>query len=305
MAKPIQPIIKPQRLKPGDVIGIAAPAGPYDKDEFENGITAIRDLQFQVKIPPDLQKPVGFLAASDNHRAKLLMDLFKDPEVDAIVCARGGYGSLRILDNLDYGLIQNHPKVFVGFSDISALHTALVMQAGLTVFHGPGVTSLARSGEKTRATLFQTLTTDQPIEVRPDNPIPICAGQATGMLTGGNLATLCHLLGTPFAPIYKDGIVLLEDTAEAPYKIDRMLFQMKMAGCFEGVKGAILGRFQDSGNYQDICDLVGAIFEDMQVPILAGFEIGHNGCNMTIPLGIPATLDTEQGSLIFQETATS
>ena len=305
MTKPNQPAIKPRRIKPGNVIGIAAPAGPYQEDEFKKGIAVIRDMGFQVRIPQDLQQPKSFLAGSDEHRANMLMDLFKDPEVDAIVCARGGYGSLRILERLDYDMIRRHPKAFVGFSDISALHAALMVRCGLVVFHGPMVISLGKSGDKTRASFFEAMTTDQPVEVQPDNPIPICAGQTTGIMAGGNLATLCHLLGTPFAPIYKDTIVLLEDITEAPYKIDRMLVQMKMAGCFDGIKGAVLGGFHESGSYQDIYDIVADIFKDKGVPVLAGFEIGHSNENLTVPLGIRATLDTEKGTLEYRECATT
>ena len=304
MANFDQSIIKTKRLVPGDTIGIAAPAGPYDEGEFEKGIAAIRNMGFQVRIPEKLQQPLSFLAGSDEHRASLLMDLFKNPAVDAIICARGGYGSLRILERLDYDMIRRHPKAFVGFSDISALHTALMMHCGLAVFHGPMVISLGKSSSRTNTSLLEALSTDQPIEIHPDNSIAIKAGQTTGMVAGGNLATLCHLLGTPFTPIYKDAILLLEDITEAPYKIDRMLFQMKMAGCFDGIKGVVLGSFQQSGSYQEICDIVGEIFKDFKVPVLAGFEIGHNGTNLALPLGLTATLDTEKGGLVFHEPAT-
>jgi len=305
MTNSISPLSKPKRLSPGDTIGIAAPAGPYAEHEFEKGLAVIQDMGFRVKVPENLQLPKGFLAGSDEHRASLLMDMFTDPTVDAIVCARGGYGSIRILKRLDWEVVRNHPKIFVGFSDISALHASLITRARQAVFHGPMVISLGKTGNKTRASYLQAMTSDQPIAIQPDNPIPICAGQTTGIVAGGNLATLCHLLGTPFAPIYKDTILLLEDITEAPYKIDRMLYQMKLAGCFIGVNGIVLGSFQESGNYLEICDIVADIFKDKNVPVLAGFEIGHGRENLTIPLGIRATLDTEEGGLTYAETATS
>jgi len=305
MVEPIQPIIKPGRLNPGDIIGIAAPAGPYAQDEFEKGIAAIRELGFQVKIPENLQRPQSFLAGSDDHRADLLEALFKDPEVDAIICARGGYGSLRILERLDYDMIRRHPKTFMGFSDISALHASLITRAGLVVFHGPMIISLGKSSAETRASLLEALTLDRPIEIHPSKPNQLCPGVASGIVQGGNLATLCHLLGTPFTPLYKNTILVLEDITETPYKIDRMLYQMKLAGCFAGVNGVVLGSFQESGSYREICDIVGEIFRDLKVPVLAGFEIGHSHENVTIPLGIRATLDTEEGSLRFHEPATS
>ena len=193
----------------------------------------------------------------------------------------------------------------MGFSDISALHAAFMMHCGLAVFHGPMVISLGKSRSQTNTSLLEALSTDQPIEIYPTKPNQLSPGMATGNVAGGNLATLCHLLGTSFTPIYKDAILLLEDITEAPYKIDRMLFQMKLAGCFDGIKGVVLGSFQDSGSYQEICDIVSDIFREMQVPVLAGFEIGHNQTNLTIPLGLMATLDTGKGTLRYHESATS
>jgi len=297
-------LIKPKRLLPGGVIGVAAPSGPYKVDEFKKGIAVLRDMGFRVRVPENLQQPESFLAASDEHRVKLLKDLFKDPGVSAIVCARGGYGAMRVLERLDYDVIRSNPKSFVGFSDISALHAAIIAQAGLVVFHGPMVASLGKSDQRTRESFLQSLTTDQLMDVQSDDPILIHPGISTGVVAGGNMATLCHLLGTSFAPIYRGCIVLLEDTSEAPYKIDRMLIQMKMAGSFDGIKGVALGSFHDCGSYQEICDIVGDIFKEFNVPVLAGFAIGHNGTNLTIPLGLKATLDTEKGSLQFNEPAT-
>jgi muramoyltetrapeptide carboxypeptidase len=131
----------------------------------------------------------------------------------------------------------------------------------------------------------------------------VSPGKGTGVVSGGNLATLSHLLGTPYSPLYKGCIFVMEDTGEALYRIDRMLFQMKWAGCFQGISGVVLGRFQDCGKYETICDIVGNLFEDMKIPILGGFDIGHGDNNITIPMGIRATLDTDQSTLLYQEAA--
>jgi muramoyltetrapeptide carboxypeptidase len=299
-----QAIIKPRRLKPGDVIGIAAPAGPYEKKIFDKGVAVIKEMGFEVMLPNNLQQPDRFLAGSDAHRASVLMNL-SGGDVDAIICARGGYGSMRILEGLDFDRIRRHPKVFVGFSDISALLSTIETRSGLVVFHGPVVTSLGSASPQTKASFLQAVTSDQPLVVHPTNPVLICPGKGRGVVTGGNLATLCHLLGTPFSPTYKDCIVLLEDTDEVPYKFDRMLFQMKLAGCFEGMAGMILGSFHDSGKYEAVCDVVERIFGGMDIPILGGFAIGHDPDNMTIPMGIRATLDTDLGSLVYHDVATS
>ena len=296
-------IIKPARLFPGDLIGIAAPAGPFDVRKFERGVAAIKDLGFKVVVPEHLQRPDRYLAASDAHRASLLTDLFKDPEVKGIICARGGYGSLRILDLLDYDLLRQHPKIFVGFSDISALISAIITRSGFVVFHGLVVTTFGAATPQTKNSFFNTMSSGQPLDIRPENPRVVSPGKASGLVSGGNLATLCHLLGTPYTPTYKDRILVLEDTGEAHYQIDRMLFQMKMAGCFQGLSGVVLGSFHDCGRYEGICDIVKNIFADMNIPIMGGFDIGHGDENVTIPMGIRATLDTEQGALVYHEAA--
>ena len=153
--------------------------------------------------------------------------------------------------------------------------------------------------------LYRAVTSDQPLDIRPASPRLINPGKGTGVVTGGNLSTLCHLLGTPYSPTYRDRIFVMEDNGEAPYRIDRMLFQMKLAGCFQGVAGVALGSFQDCGTYKTICDIVKRLFEDTQIPILGGFGIGHGDDNITVPMGIRATLDTEQASLNYHERATT
>ena len=296
-------IIKPARLSPGDVIGIAAPAGPFEMDNFERGVAVIKDMGFEVLVPENLQQPERYLAGSDKHRASVLNDLFKAPEVKGIICARGGYGSMRILDLLDFDLPGHHPKIFLGFSDISALISTISTKSGLVAFHGPNITTLGKATPQTKSSFYHAVTSDQPLDIQPENTRVVSPGKATGIVTGGNLATLCHLLGTPYSPTYRGCLFVMEDIGETPYKIDRMLFQMRMAGCFQGVSGLVLGNFHDCGSYDAIYEIVANIFEDMQIPILGGFEIGHGEENMTIPMGIQATLDTEQGALVYQEAA--
>ena len=296
-------IVKPARLSPGDIIGIAAPAGPFEIAKFERGVAAIKDMGFEVLVPDDLQQPERFLAASDAHRASQLTDLFRTPEINGIICARGGYGSLRILDLMDFDLFRHYPKIFMGFSDISALISSITRQSRLTAFHGPNVTTLGQATPQTKTSFYHAVTSDQPLNIRSQKSRVISPGIGTGIVSGGNLATLCHLLGTPYAPAYQNQILVIEDTGEAHYRVDRMLFQMKMAGCFQGLSGIVLGSFHDCGRYEGICNIVKNVFEDLQIPILGGFEIGHGDDNVTIPMGIQATLDTEQGALAYQETA--
>ena len=296
-------IIKPARLSPGDIIGIAAPAGPFEIEKFERGLTAIKDMGFEVLVPDNLQQPERYLAGSDTWRASVLNDLFKAPDVKGIICARGGYGSIRILERMDFDLFRHHPKIFLGFSDISALISSITTQSRLTAFHGPNVTTLGKASPQTRASFYEAVTSDQALDIRSQKIRVISPGIGTGIVSGGNLATLCHLVGTPYSPTYRGCLFVMEDIEEAPYKIDRMLFQMKMAGCFLGLSGVAIGSFQDCGRYEGICDIVKNIFADIQIPILGGFEIGHGDDNVTIPMGIRATLDTDQGALLYQESA--
>jgi muramoyltetrapeptide carboxypeptidase len=297
-------LIKPPRLSAGDVIGIAAPAGPFAVEILERGIDAIKKMGFDVMVPDNLQHPDKYLAAPDEHRALLLQNLFNSPDIKGIICAEGGYGSIRILDLIDFDLIRNHPKIFLGFSDISALISTINIMSGLVTFHGPQATCLNTANHQTKASLYRVLTSGKPLEIIPENPSVIQSGRATGVVAGGNLATLCHLLGTRYSPIYRGCIFVMEDTREPHYKIDRMLFQMRMAGCFHGISGIVMGSFHDCGKYERICDIVKNLFEDLQVPILSGFDIGHGETNLTIPMGIRATLDTNQSNLVFHDSAT-
>ena len=296
--------IRPPRLKPGDTIGIAAPAGPFDRESFSQGLSVVESLGFRTRVCDEIFEKTGYLAGPDAMRAQLLNQLFRDPEIQGIICARGGFGSLRILPLVDFDAIRKNPKVFMGFSDITALLTSITTRSGLVSFHGPVVTSLAGASDMTSNTLFSAISSDRPLEVQPAHGAVIQAGRAQGAVTGGNLATLCHLLGTPFQAGFKDRILLLEDRGEAPYRIDRMVSQMKLAGCFKGIVGLVLGSFEKCGDPDGIYHIFEEHFRDVHIPILAGFDIGHGKQNTTIPFGIEAILDTDRQVLSFREPAT-
>jgi len=294
----------PVRLKPGDKIGIVAPAGPFERELFFRGVRIFEEMGFEVYIPEGLLDARGYLAGTDKHRAAIVNQLFADKFIDAIVCARGGYGSLRILDLLDYDTIAKNPKIFLGFSDITALLTVLFDRCGLVTFHGPVVTSLADANEITRQSLFQTLTSDHGLEVEVPGGVTVKPGTGAGILCGGNLNTLCHMVGTPFAPNFANKILFLEDRAEAPYRIDRMLMQMKLADCFQGLAGILLGSFEDCGPVEDILIIINDIFGDCQIPIIAGLDAGHGNPNLTLPMGVEATLDADRHLLSYHRAAT-
>jgi muramoyltetrapeptide carboxypeptidase len=297
--------VRPSRLKPGDTIGIVAPAGPFDSEKFMKGKTVLESMGFQTIFDEGIFQKHGFLAGTDIQRTDQLNRLFADPTVQAIACARGGYGSIRILSFLDFETIQKHPKIFLGFSDISALLSVLYDQCGLVTFHGPVVTTLAKATEKTIMAMKTALTSDAPLELTPEDGKVIKPGVCSGLVAGGNLTTLCHLVGTPYAPNFKGKILLLEDVGEMPYRIDRMLTQMKLAGCFNGITGLILGVFEECGHLNEIVEIFNNIFENANIPILAGFGMGHGEHNLTIPMGLGATLDTDKKRLLFHEPATT
>ena len=287
----------PPLLKPGDRVGIAAPAGPFERERFDRGVAVLESMGFDVRLPGGLNAVEGYLAGSDDHRAAVFNALLADAEIKGIFCARGGYGSMRILERIDFEALRRRPKVFVGFSDITALHAAIFKSCALVTFHGPVVTSLAAADAETVAALHRAVIGDGPIRVSAPEARVLRAGRGRGMLAGGNLTTLCHLLGTVWAADFNGCILLLEDVGEAPYRIDRMLFQMKTAGCFEGLSGLVLGHFKNCGPPECIEAIVRRMTADLDIPVLSGLDVGHGRRNITLPLGKTVMLDTAAKTL--------
>ncbi|OQY06940.1 MAG: hypothetical protein B6I22_04195 [Desulfobacteraceae bacterium 4572_123] len=234
----IKPLIPP-RLRMGDTIGIVAPASHFDLKKFNRGMAVLESMGFNTLVTEMLFNKKGYFAGSDLERAEMVNRYFADPAIKAIICARGGYGSIRILSSLDYKAIQKNPKIFVGFSDVSALLSTLYLRCRLVTFHGPTVTTLGNSDDRTKDSLLSMITSGDKPKIVIKNGITIKSGSASGPVLGGNLNTLCHLLGTPFQPDFKGCILFLEDKGEVPYRFDRMLSQMKLAGCFNGLAGLI------------------------------------------------------------------
>jgi muramoyltetrapeptide carboxypeptidase len=295
-------VIVPKALNTGDTIGIIAPAGPFDKSRFDEGIAVIHEMGFATKVGEDIYKRNGYLAGDDAHRAAQFNAMVADDEVQAVMCARGGYGVLRILDQLDYTLLSNHPKPLVGFSDITALHRAIQLRTGLITFHGPMVTTIAQSNTATQCAWRDTLKGHCDFSQMLPQLRILREGAAEGALAGGNLATLCHLVGTPYGADYSDTILLLEDVGEAPYRIDRMLTQMIMAGVLDGISGLIVGTFENCGAVDEIDALVMERFQDFDIPVLSGMPVGHGKDNMTVPLGGNIRLDTQGSEMMLLGT---
>ncbi len=289
----------PGRLSPGDWVGMVAPASAFDKEKFEKGIEVITSMGFHVNIPPGLMDPKGYLSASDESRAGHINRYFADPGIKAIFCARGGYGSIRILEYLDWETIFNNPKIFVGFSDVTTLLSAFYVKCRFAVYHGPMAATLSDSDEASRTALLTALTSRFPYRLSLENCSILKSGTALGPVIGGNLASLCHLMGTHYAPNTKNHILFLEDRGEPIYKIDRMLMHLKLAGCFDGINGLVLGSFTECGDYWDIEKLITDLLDDYDIPLVSGLNAGHGGQNLTIPMGIPAFLDTNEGVVSF------
>jgi len=303
MASQKKDLLIPSKLAPGDTIGIIAPAAHFDKVRFQKGVEVLESMGFRVNIPDDVFAQSGYFAGTDKQRADILNYLFENDSIKAIACARGGFGSIKILPFLDLDIIRNHPKIFVGFSDVSVLLNSFFEKTGLVAFHGPVVTSLSNSDQKTKDALFKAITSDIPIKINVEKPVSIFSGLASGIIAGGNLTTLSHLIGTPYMPLFKGCILFLEDTGEANYRIDRMLTQMKLAGCLDSIIGVALGSFDNCGSMDELYGVMETIFKDFRIPILAGFDIGHGETNITIPLGLEATLDADKGTLSFHVSA--
>lgn len=311
-------IVKPYALQEGDIVAIVAPAGNIKAEYLERGIAEIEKLGFKAKYRPDIIAKDRYTAGSDERRIDELLDAFVSPEVKAIWCARGGYGTMRILRQLDKKLIYRHPKIFIGYSDITALHLYLQACFNWVVFHGPMATKdLAGGGEHyDQHTLLNAIMRPAPLgEIDAPGtsmlhglPGTHGGGIASGKLIGGCLSMIVAMLGTPYEPDTRDSILFLEDLAVKPYAMDRMLQQLKLAGKFDGVKAIVFGEMTDCIQHPDqgytIQDVLSECTAELRVPVMFGFPSGHSAIgNITLPLGVHASLDSQRCKLIIEESA--
>lgn len=289
------------------MVGVAAPASCFDDALFRRGLATLKALGHPVKVPDGVFRRNGYLAGTDEERARVLTDLFLDPEVRAVFAVRGGFGAMRMLPLLDYGLLKRNPKILVGFSDITALLCAVLARSGFAVFHGPVLTSLARDAEKPLAeieAIEEAVRPDKPLALAADPAVVIREGRAEGPVYGGNLTLLAHLVGTPYLPDLSGAILFIEDHSEAPYRIDRKLTHLALGGCLDKIAGVAAGAFCQCGGEGAVFRVLEEAFAPLGVPVLAGFPAGHGPRNLAFPLGVPARLDTASRTLTFLTPAT-
>lgn len=310
----------PRALAPGDTIALIAPSSPTSREKAENVATALAAMGFKTRIAANVGERTGYLAGSDEARAAELMAAWRDPEVDAIFSLQGGYGAMRYLDDLDYDHIRAHPKIFTGFSDITALLLAFNQRANLVVYHAP-TTEYVLGGmvdERPFATrsFWQTVYPDGPLGggsiVYTDDGLssPILTlrpGRAQGRLTGGSLTLVHALMGTEYEIETEGRLLFLEDVGESPYRIDRMLMTLELAGKLEAPAGVILGLWHncDTENPERSFTLA-QVFEDYfggrPYPVVSQFPVGHVRENATLPVGVLAELDADAGRLTLLES---
>lgn len=288
----------PPPVKPGEVVAVAAPASPVSREDWDQGVAFLKDWGFKVVCGLEVFQSRAWGGETDRRLAQRFLEIWRDPEVKAIVGARGGYGSLKVLPHLDLEALGAQPKRLVGFSDLTNLLWRLHRDLGLVTFHGPTVAHLPVITLAARESFYYWLTAPGPQTVNFSGLTTLLPGLGEGTLAGGNLTTLCHLLGTPFAPRFRDHILFLEDHKEAVYRLDRLVHHLLLAGALEGVKGVVLGAFTGcGGSRESLWEVLATALEPLQVPVLAGLPVGHQPDNHTLPLGIWARLDGQAGSL--------
>lgn len=303
---------KPRALAPGARIAVVAPASPFEHEQFEAGIAELRTLGFDPVWDDRVFARRGFVSGDAALRAASFDEAWQRPDVDALIGARGGYGSVQLLPYLDPVQLAAQPRAFVGYSDLTSILTFLVCQCGIVAFHGPSVSGRLGRGAAgyDRVSFLATLMNVEPVgELIPDGLESVKPGDAQGRLLGGTLTQLAAAAGTPYALApWDDTILLLEDVAERPYRLDRMLVQLRLSGALDHVRGIVLGAFprcDEPGGAPTARGALADALADFPGPIVFGFPTGHvDGPAMTMPLGVRARLVAGvTARLIIEEAA--
>jgi muramoyltetrapeptide carboxypeptidase len=305
----VTPLVRPSRLLPGARVAVVAPSGPLIEERLAAGLDILRGWDLDPVVAPhvlDRHPDFPYLAGSDADRAADFQEAWCDPDVSAVLCARGGYGVQRMMDLLDWDRLRAAgPKVLVGYSDITALHEAFAARLGLVTLHGPMVSAAdfvknTRTQDHLRATLFEP----ESVRTITSSGTGLVPGRARGVTSGGCLSLLTAEIGTPHArSSAPGGLLLLEDVGEEAYRVDRFLTQLLRSGRLDGVTGVALGSWEECGPYE----LLRAVFTDrlggLGVPVVEEFGFGHGEGALTIPFGVGAELDADMGTLTLDEPA--
>lgn len=317
-------LIRPKTLKKGDLVGLITPATPVSNpDALKKVERTIEYFGLRARWGGNVGKKSGYFGNPVEGRIRDLHDMFRDPEVKAVLAISGGYGAPQLLDRIDYDLIKNNPKIFVGYSDITALHLAINKKTGLITFHGPNL--LSQFTEYTQKWFSRAIFDSTPLgeitnppernPLRPLHPIrTIRPGIATGRLIGGNLTLISTTMGTPYEIDTRGAILFLEDIGEEPYRIDRMLTQLRLAGKLDQAAGIVFGECVDCVPSEfrpfvaagfSLGEVLDAILGQLKIPVVFGPVVGHTDDQQTLPLGVEVRLDATSGTINVLEPATS
>ena len=309
-------ILKPKSLKKGCTIGLISPASsPDDASRIEKSASYFNKLGYHTIVGKNASASSGYLAGTDPERLEDIQDMFSNKNVDAIICIRGGYGSGRLLASLPYKLIRKNPKIFVGYSDITALHSAFLAKAGMLSFAGPMAT-VDFAGEPDsymEENFWKMVTSKKALGKLPypvdRNIVPLFKGKAEGVLFGGNLTVLTSILGTPYFPSANNNVLFLEDIDEKPYRVDRMLNQLQKAGVLKKLSGVVLGQFTDcvepDGTKKSLTleEIFQQYLGGLKIPVIANFPHGHFKQILTLPVGGKVKINGNKGTLEVLESA--
>lgn len=299
----VRPPMKfPALLQPGSRVALVAPAGPLrNETDLERAVASVRALGWEPVVGEHVLERDGYLAGTDAHRLADLNGFAADPTIDGIWCIRGGYGTMRLLDGLDYEAWQRHPKTLIGYSDVTALHAAIGQRAALITFHGP--TARAELTSFSGASLRCAVVDGTDSGGTALDALTLQGGRAEGRLVGGNLALIASLIGTRYEPSFDGTILVLEDVNESVYRLDRMFTQLRLSGALDQLAGLALGQFTEipeepAGDTRPLLDLLYEVADQCAVPCVADLPIGHTADQWTIPLGATAELDADSKTLM-------
>lgn len=293
----------------GDTIGLVAPASSVEKEKLKSAIVNLEKMGFKVKIGKSVENIWYSFAGTDEERAKDIINFFQDADVDAIMCVRGGYGGIRILSLLDYEIVKNNPKPFIGYSDITSLHMAFLKKCNLKVFHGPmAVSNFSESYSiETLDNFIKVVNSDKSYIIKNFNEEIYFYNslKASGQLVGGNLAVLISNLGTEFDLEYENKILFLEDVGESTYKIDRMLWKLKNLGIFDKVAGIVLGDFMNcdksSNDDMSLQEVFDSHFKNLNKPVCYNLKSGHCTPMLTLEFGEILEIDGEKKKIVVRK----